>query len=269
MCKIRPKTRALAPLVAAFLMPFAATACHKPAPETARGVDLGDANAAAEKIAEAEKLYAGREDLGKLRQAVALLRQGQLEDYGSFDAAWKLSRADYYLGAHTSDEGEREKAFREGIEAGQAAIRLQDGKPEGHFWLGANYGGSAKYSTLAGLSSVEDIRKEMDTVLKLDEGFQAGSAYMALGQLYLEAPRMLGGDKQKAIGYLEKGLHFGESNALLRLHLAEAYHAANRDGDARKQIDYIMSMKFEPEYQPEYKEALENARKLLGQLKGS
>ena len=269
MFKNRPKKQDVVQLLTAFVILFAATGCHKQPPETARGVDLGDANAAAEKIAEADKLYAGREDLGKLRQAVALLRQAQLEDYGSFDAAWKLSRADYYLGDHTSDDDEREKAFREGIEAGQAAIRLQDGKPEGHFWLGANYGGSAKYSTLAGLSSVEDIRREMDTVLKLNEGFQAGSAYMVLGQLYLQAPRMLGGDHQKAIGYLEKGLRFGENNALLRLRLAEAYHAANRDGDARKQIDYMMSMKFEPEYQPEYKEALEHARKLLGQLKGS
>ena len=269
MLRNRPKNQELVPLVTAFVIFLAATACHKPAAETARGVDMGDANAAAAKIAEADKLYAEREDLGKLRQAVALLRQAQIEDYGSFDAAWKLSRADYYIGDHTSDDGERERAFREGIEAGQAAIKLQDGKPEGHFWLGANYGGSAKLSTLAGLSSVEDIRKEMDTVLKLDEGFQAGSAYMALGQLYLEAPRMLGGNQQKAIGFLEKGLRFGENNALLRLHLAEAYHAANRDGDARKQVEYIMSMKFEPEYQPEYKEALEHARKLLGQLKGS
>lgn len=245
-----------------------ASSCSKPATETSRGVDTGDAKAAAEKIAEADKLYAGRDDLSKVRQAVALLRQAQIEDYGSFEAAWKLARADYYLGDHSTDEHEREVAFREGIEAGKAAVRLQDGKPEGHFWLGANYGGAAKESTLAGLSSIEDIRKEMETVLKLNEGFQAGSAYMVLGQLYLEAPRMLGGDVQKAIGYLEKGLKSGENNALLRQHLAEAYHAANRDRDARKQVDYIMSMKIDPEYAPEYKEAVEHAKKLLAELKG-
>ena len=63
---------------------------------------------------------------------------------------------------------------------------------------------------------------EMSAVLKLDEGFQNGSAYLGLGQLYLQAPRMLGGDKQKAIDYLEKGLRFGKDNALLHLRLAEA-----------------------------------------------
>lgn len=228
---------------------------------------MGDAKAAAEKVAEADRQYAGREDLGKLRQAVALLRQARIEDYGSFEAAWKLSRDAYYLGSHSTDQHERGEAFREGVEAGKAAVSLQAGKPEGHFWLGANYGGAAKDSTLAGLSSIEDIRKEMDAVLKLDEGFQSGSAYMVLGQLYLEAPRMLGGDHQKAIAYLEKGLKFGENNALLRMNLAKAYHAANRDRDARREIDKLSSIKLDPDYQPEYKEAVTAGQKLLADLK--
>jgi hypothetical protein len=265
--KKRPKNFELVSVLFVLSAILVTTACSKPAAETARGVDLGDAKAAAEKIGEADKLYAEREDLGNLRQAVALLRQAQVEDYGSFEGAWKLSRADYYLGDHTADERERDNAFREGEEAAKAAVKLDDGKAEGHFWLGANYGGRAKYSTLASLSSVEDIRKEMEAVLKLNEGFQAGSAYLVLGQLYLEAPRVLGGDVQKAIGYLEKGLKFGDNNALLRWHLAEAYHAANRDHEARKQIDYLMSMKLDPEYQPEYKDALVQANKLRGELK--
>jgi len=242
-------------------------ACSKPAPVTPQGVDLGDASAAAAKVAEADKQYAGRENLDNVRQAIALLRQARIEDYGSFDAAWKLARAAYYLGDHTTDDRERDSAFREGVEAGKAAVKLQDSKAEGHFWLGANYGGAAKSNTLAGLSSVEDIRNEMETVLRIDEGFQAGSAYMALGQLYLQAPRVLGGDVDKAIGYLEKGLKFGENNALYRLRLAEAYHAAKRDGDAQKQIDYLNSMKVDPDYAAEYKQAQEEAKKLASEMR--
>ena len=118
------------------------------------------------------------------------------------------------------------------------------------------------------LSSVEDIRREMDAVIKLDEGFQAGSAYLGLGQLYLQAPRMLGGDRQKAVDYLEKGLRFGKDNALLRLRLAEAYHQINRDADALKQIDYLLSMKIDPAFGAEYKEAVEKAQKLRSELRG-
>lgn len=266
--KVRNRPKTTKPLTSFFALTVVllAIGCRKEVVQTSQGVDQGDATAAAAKVAEADKLYAGREDLGKLRQAVAFLRQARIEDYGSFDAAWKLARADYYLGDHTTDEAERDDSFREGEESGKAAIKLNDGKAEGHFWLGANYGGIAKYSTLANLSSVEDIRKEMETVMKIDEGFQSGSAYMVLGQLYLQAPRVLGGDVPKAIGYLEKGLKFGENNALLRLRLAEAYHAAKRDGDAKKQIEHITSMKLDTEYAPEYKEAVEQAKKLLEKM---
>ena len=243
-----------------------AASCNRGPTQFTDAVDLGNPKGAAEKMAQADGLYAHREDLGQARQAVALLRQARIEDYGSYEIAWKLSRADYYVGDHTDNDRERDDSFREGIEAAQMAVKLQEGKPEGHFWLGANYGGSAKNSTLANLSSVEDIRREMEAVLKLDESFQAGSAYLGLGQLYLQAPRMLGGDRQKAVDYLEKGLRFGKENALLRLRLAEAYHQVNRDADALKQIDFLFSMKIDPAFEPEYKEAVEKAQKLRTEL---
>src|SRR5437870_4249421 len=96
-----------------------------------------------ETIAEADRLYSGREDLIKVRQALVALRQGQAAEPGSYELAWRLAKFNYYLGAHSSDEAEREKAYRDGIAAGRLAIRLEDGKPDGHFWLGANYGGMA------------------------------------------------------------------------------------------------------------------------------
>jgi tetratricopeptide (TPR) repeat protein len=225
-----------------------------------------DKTVAAEKIAEADQLYSQREDLSKVRLSVAELRQARIADYGNYEAAWKLARSAYYLGAHTTDERERDEAFREGSDMGKIAVQLDGGKPEGHFWLGANYGGAAEHSTLAGLSTIEDIRREMEAVLKIDEKFQGGSAHLALGQLYLQAPRLLGGDYQKAIEHLEKGLKFGGNNAMLRLRLAEAYLQTKRVADARKHIDVILKMTPDPDYIPEYKEAVDKAKKLLEKI---
>src|SRR5919205_151743 len=90
--------------------------------------------------------------------------------------------------------------------AGKAAVALQPNKPEGHFWLGANYGGNAAHSTLSNLSSFTDIKTEMEAVLKLDESYQGYSTYLGLGRLYLGAPKVFGGDVGKAIEYLEKGV---------------------------------------------------------------
>ena len=220
-----------------------------------------------EALTEADALYTKRTDLTKVRQAIVALRQAQADDAANYDLAWRLAKYNYYLGAHTPESTEKAKAFHDGIEAGKLAVQLRTDKVEGHFWLGANYGGNAQISTLGGLAEVDDIRTEMETVLKLDEKYQAGSAYVGLGQLYLEAPRIFGGDVNKAINYLEKGIKVGPDNAIMHSKLAAAYAAAHRDEDARKQIEVLMAMKPAPEYQAEYDDAVAEAKKIQEKIK--
>lgn len=133
--------------------------------------------------------------------------------------------------------------------------------------VGRELWGSAQISTFAGLGEIEDIKQEMESVLKIDESYQGGSAYMVLAQVYLESPRLLGGDVSKAIGYLEKGIKIGPDNELMRAKLAEAYAEAHRNEEARKQIDTLMAMKPAPGYEPEYNEAVAEAKKVQEKLK--
>lgn len=244
-------------------LPLSFVSCNRHEPPPAASSPTTEATVSPmPPLAQADQEYAQRQDLAHVRKALALLRQARTTDYGNYEIAWKLARANYYLGAHTDDDSEREAAFREGIEAGKMAVQLQDNKPEGHFWLGANYGGDAEHSTLAGLANLEDIRSQMERVIQIDESYEAGSAYLGLGQLYLRAPKVLGGDTQKAIEYFEKGLKVGSDNALLRVNLAEAYHQAKRESDARKQIDFILKMNPDLDHRAEYDEAVREAKKL-------
>src|ERR1051326_4112251 len=180
-------------------MVFGGLACNRGASESPSSTGGADAKMATDKVAEGEPLYEGREDMNKARLAVTTLRQAHTADYGNYEAAWKLSRAAFYVADRTDNDTERENMFREGTDAGKAAAALQPNKPDGHFWLGANYGGTAAHSTLSNLSSFRDIKNEMETVLKLDESYQGYSAYLGLGRLYLGAPKVLGGDVSKAI----------------------------------------------------------------------
>jgi predicted Zn-dependent protease len=66
---------------------------------------------------------------------------------------------------------------------------------------------------------------------------------------------------------LERGLKFGPDNSLLRAHLAAAYAEANRNEDARKQIETLLTMKPAPGLEPEHQQALVQARKLQEKLK--
>jgi Tfp pilus assembly protein PilF len=240
-----------------------ATACNEGAPAESPAADTASA---AEDITSADQLYSKREDLMQLRRGIVSLRQALTKDPGNYEAAWKLSKFNYYLATHTDDSKERDDTFKAGIDAGKTAVQLHNEKPDGHFWLGANYGGAAEHSAIQGLATVNDIRNEMDTVLHQDEGYQNGSAYMVLGLVYLNAPSIVGGDPKKAVEEMEQGLPFGEPNAFLHLHLAEAYKKVGRNDDARKELKKILSMTPDPNYLPEYKEASAAAQKLLDQI---
>jgi tetratricopeptide (TPR) repeat protein len=262
------KTKTLGFLAGVLALVFVATSCHKDAPVTPNTVDAGDEKAAAEKIATADQLYAAREDLQKARVAVATLRQAVTADYGNFEAEWKLSRAAFFVGDHTDNDDEAKDMFKLGIDAGKAAVKLKADKVEGHFWLGANYGGDAQKSTLASLATVEDIKTEMETVLKIDEKFQGGAAYLGLGQLYLQAPKVLGGDTDKAVENLKKGLAISPTNSLMKYYLAQAYESQNKDADAKKLLDEVLTMQPDAQYVAEHKDAVAKANKLKQKIGG-
>ena len=237
-----------------------ATSCDN---ETRNESPAADSPSAATDIARADQLYGQREDLLQLRRGIVSLRQALTKDPGNYDAAWKLSKFNYYLATHSDDSKERDDSFKAGIDAGKTAVQLQNEKPDGHFWLGANYGGAAEHSTIQGLATVNDIRNEMQTVLRLDEGYQNGSAHMVLGLVYLNAPGFAGGDPKKAVAEMERGLPFGNGNAFLHLHLAEAYLKVERKADARRELEGIINMNPDKDYLPEYNEAVSAAKKLL------
>lgn len=255
---------------AVFSIALAGISCDRGGPETTTNLTGGtDPKMAADRITEAEALWEGREDLAKARVAVAALRQARTADYSNYEAAWKLARASFYVGDHTENDNERDNMFRGGTEAGKSAVKLQPDKPEGHFWLGANYGGAAAHSTIANLSSFNDIKTEMDAVLKIDETYQGYSAYLGLGRLYLQAPRMFGGDTSKAIEYLEKGVKLNPNHSLMRYHLAQAYESDNRDGEAKKQLETVMGTTPDPKYLAEHKDAVEKSKKLLEKIESN
>src|SRR5258705_5924805 len=133
-----------------------------------------DKQLAAGYVVQADQLYAQRDDLMRMRQRIVMLRQAITADSGSYDAAWRLAKFNYYLATHTEDHQERDAAFRQGIDAGKTAVELQDGKPDGHFWLGANYGGRAQGSALAGLATVDDLKREKSQALQLVHVVQSG-----------------------------------------------------------------------------------------------
>lgn len=212
---------------------------------------------------EAEKLFAQRGDLAKLRESLAILAAARNPDGRDYEVEWKFARYNYFLGLHTKDEKEAESAFTSGKDAAKIASNLEQQKPDGFFWYGANLGELCKRSPITvGLRSVSDVQEAMNRVIELQPGYQGASAYDGLAQIEL-GTRLKGGSIEKAVEYLEKAISIEDNNTNLHLHLAEAYLAQNKDAAAKKQLDILLKMMPDPEHIPEYNESIQAARKLL------
>ena len=94
------------------LLLFAASCNEGGPPDESPVVDRASA---AEEITQADQLYGQRDDLMQLRRGIVALRQAITKDSGSYEAAWKLSKFNYYLAMHTGDTKERDEALRAGI----------------------------------------------------------------------------------------------------------------------------------------------------------
>lgn len=222
-----------------------------------------NAISSAENLIKADALFRERQDLAKLREAVRLLAAVRNPGSRSFEIEWKFAKYSCFLGRQSGDEKESEKAFADGAEAGKIASRIEPDKADGYFWYGANLGEQARRSPVTvGIRAVGDIREVMGKVIEIDPAYQGASAYDVLAQIEIKTS-LTGGKAEKAVEYLEKGLELEKENTYIRLHLAEAYLAVDRDADAKKQLEYLLKMKPDPEYLFEYEETTEKAKKLL------
>ena len=216
-----------------------------------------------ETIARADQLFSERADLAKLREAIRILQQARFESLRTYEVEWKYARDCYFLGRHTDDDKERDKAFEDGKVAAKIAVQMEPNKPDGHFWYGANLGEQANRSPImVGAKAINEIGDEMNKVIELQPDYELASAYDALAQIELETG-LMGGKPEKAVEYLEKALALEKNNGDVRIHLAQAYLALKKEAEAKKQLEYVLQMKPHPEYMPEYEEQVEKARQLL------
>ncbi|NNE99556.1 MAG: tetratricopeptide repeat protein [Pyrinomonadaceae bacterium] len=220
-----------------------------------------------EALQKAQGLYDQRKDLDKVREAIKLLEKARDPDNRNFDVEWKFAQFSYFLGSRENiDETEAQKVLKRGLTSAKIAKRLEPSKPDGYFWYAAILGNQSKRSPVTvGVVSIKKIRQAMKKVIEIDPNYQGASAYDGLGQLELGSRGLGGGSAEKAVEYLEKALELNKENSYIRLHLGEAYLAVNKDAEAKKQLQYVLAMKADPDFIPEHEEAKAKAKKLLEQ----
>lgn len=222
-----------------------------------------DAARAADAIEQSDRLFSYGEDSTRDRQALDLITRAMTTEANSYQLLWRLARACYYVGEDARQE-EKIGYFERGITAGERAVALDPNRPDGHFWLGANYGGySEQKGAFKAVQLTKKIRAEMETVVRLAPGYETGKAYLALSELDRQLPRLLGGNVSRAISYCEQGLRIAPSNLELKLSLARGYIEIGRREEARRQLQEILQHSINPARTRAERGVQEEARRLL------
>ena len=214
-----------------------------------------------------DRLYADREHVQSALQAAALWEGRLARDANDFEAAWKTARACYWLGGHVP-ANERRKQYERGIDAARRAVAIHSDRPEGHFWMAADMGAMAEsFGLRAGIKYRGPVKKELETVLMIDRGFQQGSADRALGRWYLRVPRLFGGSKDKSVEHLKRSLDYAPESSATHYFLAETYLEMDRPDEARREIQKVFDAPLHPDWTPEDREFKQKAKDLLARLR--
>ena len=224
------------------------------------------ASVSVDPFSDADRLFTFGEDAQRDKQSLVVIERALSVSSNEYQWLWRAARSYYYVG-DSAGKVEKLSYFERGMDAGQRAVAQQPNAVEGHFWLAANYGGySEEKGAFRALSMVKKIRAEMEKVLRLNDRYLDGAAYLALGELDRQLPLIVGGSLKRAITRLEQGMRIAPDNLEMKFALAQAYQDAGRTAEARRQLEEIVNRQINTSRARAERDVQEKARKMLGRL---
>jgi hypothetical protein len=274
-----------------------------PVPSRAAG-----AQEATEALAEADRLWAARGEgatsgqvsPSRIDPVIAVCRRAIELDPDSLEGRWRLMRAFYFKGEHTTpDREEKKRIFDEGKKAGGEAIALIRRKvaaaagrateKEGpvqlapaakgipgvsptFLWAGVNWG---KWALLYGKTAAArqgvaaKIRDDAQAVVLIDPKFEDGAGYRLLGRVHHQTPSIpfITGwaSRSEAVRNLKLAMETGPKHFYNRLYWAEVLwdYKPDRRSEARRVLEALVADTPSTDYGVEDRRAQEEAKALL------
>lgn len=206
-------------------------------------------------------LFAQREDAGRAEAAEAIWKARMPQ---TFEIAWKLARAEYWIGGHAPDEAARRAALERGVDNGTRAVEFDPKRPEGYFWRAASMGALAEsFGVMNGLKFRGRIKADLETVLAMDPAWQQGSADRALGRWYEKVPGLFGGSDKEAEAHYRASLKYNQNSTASLYFLAELLMKKKRQAEARQLLQRVIDAPLDPDWVPEDREFKSKARVLI------
>jgi tetratricopeptide (TPR) repeat protein len=225
--------------------------------------------AAAQTPAESARALVARyhEDPARIDTARDLLEAALARDR-QVDTMVMLSYVYFLVGdirARSADE--KLAAYDRGREIGKRAVELAPKNPEAHVWYGINTGrwGQTK-GIMRSLFLLPTVREAVDTTLALDP--KNLRALALSGNVFLEVPRLVGGDREKAEAQFRKALEIDAHFTSARIDLGRVLIATGRYAEARRELQRVLDEKSPQNVADWTVKDAPRARQLLESIKG-
>jgi len=242
---------------------FACTRAPRPryAPPPLRDKDLP--TRAAELMDEADRLVRERpKDLVALDRARIALQRALLAKADRFAVHWRLARVCFLMTQRLENREQRAEHAIRGMGYAQEAVKLQDERVEGHYYLALNMAKLAQAKSK--LRLVKRMVRVAQRAAEIDPRYDEAGPLVFLGKVYLTAPAwpLSVGDVDKAIEMLERAVKL-VPRPLTRVFLGQAYYEDDRDDQARQQIERALKDAKPGEIEPHWRE---EAKKILAEV---
>lgn len=217
-----------------------------------------------EVMTNADTLFLDLKDMETAEKIKSMYGQVAEVAEDKYEAFWKLSRIQYYIGSYTDDKKAQQDIFAEGVEWAEKAIQAGPEKPDGYYWSAVNNGsyGESK-GVLKSLGLVKPIKEAMNKVVEIDRPYQDSGADRVLGRLYFKVPGFAGGDKDLSLDHLLKAKDTSPNDPHTCLYLAETYLSLNKIEEARAELDIVLQLEDDGLWSSGIKNCQADARILL------
>jgi tetratricopeptide (TPR) repeat protein len=222
------------------------------------GIVFTAALAFADVIAEADALYETK-DMASVKKAITMYK-GVLD--GNEEAAWKFSRASYWVGVRTDDPAVQEGIFDEAYNAVRPYYDAGTDNIHTNYWFALNAGKYGKlHGILRSLFLVKPMKTACNKVISQDPSYEDGAALTILGAIEFEVP---GGDLDMTISYCKRALKYDPDGISPNLYLAKAYNKQKKYDLAKERLEHLIA-KAKPDTKDEQKDVAE-AKELLEEV---
>lgn len=199
-----------------------------------------------------------------LYEAVSICETRLAHRPDDVDAQILLSRLCWSLGNHQQDKGDQREWFRRGRDLGEKIKEEFPGRVDGYYWFAVNYGEWVdRASIFSKIGAKKVILENMEKVLQLDETYDAGGAYIAIGRINYIAP---GGSYAKAIKCFERAIELAPKRTTAYLYLGELYLHEHVFEKASKNLKHVLTMEVDLRYLIEARDDRLAAKRLLKKL---